>query len=395
MGRLLRLLRKRSGGAGAVWSPADLAELAWDSGDDPALGSAIPGSVSVAGATAEVWVVSRGHTSCAVMLGTNRMLFAGSMTADTAGDVYYFDGGLDTVPANYWPRFRETVHGWRGTGADKVTVNVNGRDYSELTVNAHATYTGGYVGCGIGGPGNFDFVGAVRRVLIFSTKLSPADRATLVAYLRTTYGVGAYTRQVVCAGDSLTVGYNSAGNSVFYGWTAGDHTYGWPYVVAQAESGWKVFNHGVTGKTISQMTGDDDTGVDPYLDATAFASNVCVVWAGTNDLVVDDVDLATLQSRVSAYCQSRQSAGWTVVYVEMMDRANFSAGQRTIRGQLNAWLPGRVGTDFAALASLPAGLSGASPWVGSPGLWDADEIHLSRTGYALVGASIRSAVAGV
>lgn len=380
-----------------AWTPSSLPGLVWDSGEDPAVGSAVPGSVSVSTAACEVWCVSRGHIQSVVDLGngSQAMYYADTPNAATASKRYLFDGGIKTLRSNtYLTRVSPSISGWRGNGANSFVGFENGITYSAVA-GTTTTVTGGTVGKRTTS-GGFAWVGDVRRIIVFSANLSAGNRTLLLSYLRTRYGVQAYSTQVVGCGDSLTAGYNSVGNVIASGWTGGDYTWSYLTTLAAAHTDWKVFNHGVTSKTINSMTTDDTTGVDPYYDATNFARNVVVVFAGTNDVYTDAVSLATLQTRVTTYCAARKSAGWKVVYVPMLDRTQFDAGMRTIKDDFNTWLSGGgLGANADALVTLPTELAGNSPWVTYPTYWDNDNIHLSRTGYQSLAAAVGTAVEAV
>lgn len=379
------------------WSPATLgASLLWDSGEDPAVGSSIPGSVSVNRSDYEVWCVSRGHSAAAYGIGPSGfdgMVYGGSISATATNVVTSWGGGGRTLATNaFWPRVSPTVHRTRYDGAN-AQHTLNGRVFSAAASALSGTAAGGRVGQSPGG--SFTLEGAVRRLLI-TTRIDATNAGKMLDYLRTTYGILPYAVNVMGCGDSLTAGYNSSTNFILNGWTSGDFTHSYPYYVAQSQPSWCVLNHGITGVTINTMTTNDTTGIDPYYSVSAFANNVAVVWAGTNDIIADGVDLATLQTRVSTYVAARKTAGWKVVYVLMMDRSGFSAGQRTIKDDFNSWVSGGgLGANVDAIVSLPSGLSGNSPWSGSPSLWDSDNTHLSRSGYELIAGSIRTSVASV
>jgi len=377
---------------GPALDPADLPGFLWDSGEDPAIGTPVPDSVALNTSTVEVWVVSRGCLNTPVDLGDgSQAVYLSNVAGNTTtANVNLFSGGLYPLSdRTYWPRVTTTVHGFRCSGAHECAPFINGVDYPVATVNTFDV-VGGVVGERVGGTLAFD--GDIRRVLVFGSPVVGENQVKLLFTLRQRYGVIPYTRQVVCCGDSITAGYNSGQNVIPDGWHGGDYTYSYPYVMATAHRAWKVWNHGIASITIETMFSNDDTAIDPYLDPANLGTQWAVVFAGTNDLVIDDVDLAELQTRVTDYCAARRTAGWQVAYVEMMDRGDFSSGQRTVRNDFNAWLPSRVGLGIDVLITLPTGLSGLSPWVAHPELWDSDHVHLSRAGYHLLGGTVGDAM---
>lgn len=350
-------------------------------------------TISLDISTQESWLNARGTGSSFLDMGdgAQRLYYTGNLTASTTGSLYIKTGAFHESTNQYLSRYAFAPHGYTvSPGVAKFLLN--GWESPAISSPWFNTWPAVGAKLGNGVAINSPFKGYMQDVVLCNAVLSAGNRSDLLSWLRTRCGTPLYDTQVMCCGDSLTAGYNSVDNFILNGWFGGDETHSYPYTVSTAKRSWKILNRGVTSKKIVDMTADDDTGVDPYFDATTFEHNVCVIWAGTNDLKLDDTSLATLQSRFTAYCNARTSAGWEVVAVEMMDRADFSAGQRTICGQFNTWLATQTGTLFSKLATLPAGLSGTSPWVGSPTLWDVDQTHLSRAGYQAIATPIQAAI---
>lgn len=374
----------------------DISGLLWDSGEDPALGTTVPGTVSVNLANAEIIIVARGHGECPLDLGNgSQALFYGADVNDAStGDVYFYDGGgFRTLISNsFLPQLAPTIIGYRGNGSGSLRAQVNGVFGAGVGAGT-ATVTGGKVGQRVTGGSTWS--GDVHRVLIYNANLGTSDRADLYAYLREHYGMAAYTKQVLCAGDSLTAGYHPDDNFAINGWTAPDVTHSYPYEMAQDYPAWKVLNHGISAIQVSTMLTNDDDALDPYYDATNFAQNVLVFWAGTNDFAVGGASLATVQSRCSSYFAARKAAGFTVVAIQMMDRSDFTSGQRADKDSYNTWLAGLVGTDIDALVTLPTGLAGNSPWTSYSSHWSFDNTHLSRVGYQALAAAVGPVVAAL
>lgn len=369
--------------------------LLWDSGEDPAIGSAVPVGVTPNLQNAEVVIVGRGHSITPLDLGSGSeaRLYAGGMNDATAAAVNWLDaGGIRTLITNsFLPRLAPTIFGYRGNGANSLRANINGI-LGGATGAGTPTTAGGKVGDGVAG--GTAFAGTIHRVLIYDANLSAGDRTDLYAYLHEHYNTATYTKQVLCAGDSLTAGYHQDDNFIINGWTGGDYTHSYPYELAQARPAWKVFNHGITAIEVATMLTNDTGGIDPYYDATNFAQNVVVFWGNTNDLL-NGASLATIKTRCSDYCAARKAVGYTVVAIPMMDRSGFSAGQRTDKDTYNTWLAGLVGTEIDAIVTLPTQLAGNSPWSTYSTYWGADQTHLSRLGYQALAPAVETAVAAL
>lgn len=366
--------------------------LEFDGSDDTLANAAINFDIS----NQETWLTTRGTGTNFIDIGdgAQRLYYTGGLTAATTGSLYIKTGAFHETANQFLPRHVFTPHGYTvSPGVAKFLLN--GWEGPGISSPWFNTWSATGVKIANGVTVNSPFKGLIQHVVLCDAALSAGDRANLLAWLRTESGTPEYVAQIICCGDSLTDGYHSVNNVVLNGWTGGYEDYSYVNHISLAKRAWKMLNHGVTSKKILTMTADDDTGVDPYVDATTFDHNICVVWAGTNDLALDDTSLATLQTRFSDYCSARTGAGWTVVAVEMMDRADFTSGQRTIRGQFNSWLAGQEGTLFTKLVTLPTQLAGTSPWSTYSTYWDSDNTHLSQLGYQTIAASIQAAVSSI
>lgn len=365
----------------------------YDSGESPANGTVIPGSVAVDKSSTEVVVVSRGHYVGLADIGdgSQALLLAGAIGSMGTADLYLYPNTSTAVWNDlYATRLIPTATSWRSNGSGSAILNINGFDYPAKAVTNYSGMTGGKIGGSVSLGGAYDWIGSILRVLVFNAPLSSGDRSILIGYLRWRYGFRPYTKQVICDGDSLTAGYHSSDNFILYGWDSGDYTHSYPYYMNLPNRDWKVLNHGVTAETIANLNDHAAAAIDPYYDATRFAKNVVVIWGGSNDTDAG-VSLATVQSDFTSYVSSRQSAGWKVVAIPMLDRSTFDAGQRADHSSFNTWLAGG-GSGADRVATLPALLSPDSAWVAHPELWDPDNIHLTRAGYQLMATAIATEV---
>jgi len=381
----------------ASLDPSSLPGFLWDSGEDPALGSSVPGSFSPDLSTAEIWIVSRGHGACPLDLGngSQAMLYMAGMSSTGVDDIHFLEGAVNPIlkTSIFLPRVSKVAWGYHGNGGSSIAPFVNGVAFSGV-VAATNTTTGGTVGERTGA-GTFNWLGAIHRVLIYSANLSAGNRTALLSYLRSHYGFQAYTKQVLFDGDSLTAGYNSDEHVLINGWTdnSDNYPYAMPAKVAADHTDWKVLNHGITAETLANLLAHAAASIDPYYDAANFAKNVVVLWAGTND-IIGGTALATVESNFASYVSARQGAGFKVVAIPILDRGGFSAGQRTDKDSFNTWLnAGSSGAD--AVVTLPASLSGNSAWVGNPTKWDSDHTHLTQAGYYDLATPVETAISSV
>lgn len=115
--------------------------------------------------------------------------------------------------------------------------------------------------------------------------------------------------------------------------------------------------------------------------------DVLVLIGGLNDLILESVNLATLQSRASAVFTPALSAGVSVVYGDIMWSV-FGAGdpRRATAQSFNAWLDSQ---GFAGVAhfSDDAGLADSS------GVnFQADETHPNQAGHGIMAGYVVSAL---
>ena len=80
--------------------------------------------------------------------------------------------------------------------------------------------------------------------------------------------------------------------------------------------GW---NFGVPSQETQDMIDDGVAQIDSLYDAVTYDRNILIAWCGTNDLYFNQ-DPTNAYNRIVTYCQARQSAGWYVVFLDIIDR---------------------------------------------------------------------------
>jgi lysophospholipase L1-like esterase len=175
---------------------------------------------------------------------------------------------------------------------------------------------------------------SIRLQVAGVTQIIARDTATTAAGSAGLAGYGSYTNStgiqvtnlvatnillsfnVVCDGDSITAGYL----------LSNPYTQDWPAQTEAALGSAYVFNNfAVSGETVATMTTNAPSTIDPLV-SSAYRNNIAVLFGGTNDIYFDadsDDTASTTISRVVAYCQARQAAGWQVVVTTLLPRDDF------------------------------------------------------------------------
>jgi len=184
---------------------------------------------------------------------------------------------------------------------------------------------------------------------------------------------------VVCDGNSLTSG---TGASDSY------HTY--PYLMDLHSLGWTVANLGVGSQRTITMTANAPINVD-----TAYYSpgnnNIVVAWEMINDLVF--VSKEEAYNNFVTYCQARKAVGWKVVVCTLINCQN--AGNNTDEGR--AYCNTQLKANWESFADGIVLLDEDEAFDDCTDLtyYNADNIHLNDTGYAIVAALVKAVVLSV
>lgn len=196
------------------------------------------------------------------------------------------------------------------------------------------------------------------------------------------YDIEGATRAIVCDGNSLTRGYGAGGSNSY------------PTQLKELVSTtYTVINRGVDSQTTDQMEADAATQIDSWLDI--FPNNsILIAWEGSNDIQFG-ASLATAQSRWNTYFSARASAGWAsngckLVACTVIPRGDSSAPKDAIRDDFNDWLRSNY-TDYAThLVDLAA--DSRLQDTGNTTYFDADTVHLTTAGYAVVAELVGAAI---
>lgn len=183
------------------------------------------------------------------------------------------------------------------------------------------------------------------------------------------------TCNVVCDGDSITegtFGFDGSGAPA-----AGGIATPWTQSLAPTlDAQWVVVNRGIVSVTLATLVADAAANIDPLLFASLSGHNVCVIWAGTNDLASHGDTVANVESNLQTYSAARRAAGWKVVIVPMLSRGDGTLEAK--KDSLNTWLTNNWSTFADALVVLPSTLVGDGARA-NPTYFMADNIHPNQT----------------
>lgn len=192
-------------------------------------------------------------------------------------------------------------------------------------------------------------------------------------------GTTAKTPQVMYVGDSLTVGY------------AGTHPYNF-YMTLPTYNGQSLTetNLGVNSRTLKDMYLQAYTNLHPLYSYES-GLNITVIWGGTNDIVIEGETPAQTFSYLQEFARHEHALGFKVIVATMISRTSptIDADKNTYNALIrNHWTEFADGiADLAANANL-----GADGAYANATYFNADHIHLTDTGYALVGSIVQASL---
>ncbi len=190
-------------------------------------------------------------------------------------------------------------------------------------------------------------------------------------------------RLIVCDGDSLTLGTQSSGADKPYPALV-KFTLGTPK--------WTVTNLGIAGQSLVTCNSNASANVDSLYSASN-AANICLLWAGTNDIKLNSRTAAQVYADTITYGQARQAVGWKVVVLTTLPRQN-DATFETTRQTLNASIRANWATFADALADVGGdAVLGPNAAASTNGLYyHSDQIHCIDTGYEHVAQIVKVAL---
>jgi lysophospholipase L1-like esterase len=224
------------------------------------------------------------------------------------------------------------------------------------------------------------FPGTIYRVTLYSSEITAAQaqnwhaattlllqkRGVVIPAIRT-----ATNNMLLALGDSITYGF---------GVTT-------PYTsLMTLNNPYNIHNFGIDGYPMMSFT-DAGQQADNWLSPKG-QSNVIVLWACTNDLVIYSRTVTQCLTDMAGYAQARRRAGWKVVVVSMLDRSGMDSAVATFNTGLRAAWP-TFADGLADVAANPLlGAAGAS----TNTTYFSDGTHPTNAGQALYLPIINAAV---
>lgn len=238
----------------------------------------------------------------------------------------------------------------------------NLRDVTGLAAVTATTGNGLTFGHLAGGAGYHSF--DAEEILVYEGPPTAQNVADIKAYAAAAYSLrtAAYTKNLVCEGDSITQGINGSGSAV------GTQFFQTSYPSQIPRSGiahWKVSNLGVSGSQMSTLQ-TRRAGAVGYLDA-ACSKNVLVGLIGRNDITGAD-NSATVYANIVSYVQSlitdAETAGITSGLevwwsTNIASGASLAATNAALNAKIRGTANGGTGNGIA-IDGLPAGYTGSA-----------------------------------
>lgn len=299
--------------------------------------------------------------------GYKQLSFICDFTSDSARGI---DLPFDTNP-------HTIIVTWDGvstTASSSYKVYVDGNRWL-VGVSSTINWTAAGVSS-IGGRNNgttfelYDVPGVFQRALVYEAERTAADVIRLHDWLaRGWTDSPVWTPQVVCVGDSLTLGQAASADTKSYPERM--------LVGLGTASAWGMLNLGVGGRMASEMVTLFPTNAAPLYNP-ARSKNVLCVMAGTNDIGNGASSDATIAS-IASLCAAGQAAGYYVILGDIIDR-NWSAGNETKRDAVNA----STAANWPNYANAYIPLSATFNDYTDLAKFNADGVHLADAGYQTV-----------
>lgn len=293
-------------------------------------------------------------------------------------DMYVYDGANITVFADGF--FRAASSAGNSSTSGVTSAACTG------ALGLLSTQT---IGVGALGDGTYKWPGTISEVIMYSAALSAADQKRVLKYLAKKWAPSS-KRVVTCIGDSLTSGTGSSGTASQAVSIAGTNYPGQAWASLGA-SGYDVRIDAYPGRTLTQMLAEAQ--VATWTGNTGYGSPVTVIWGGTNTLTIGRSAGAAIQ-QIQRLALGYKQAGHKVVILTCLPRGDaIYAGFPSDRGVYNAFLLANY-TKFAD-AVVDVAADSRLQNTANTTYFDADKIHLTNAGYAVVASLVAPVVAAL
>jgi hypothetical protein len=235
-----------------------------------------------------------------------------------------------------------------------------------------------------GGSYNYPWLGNLQAVYIWSRAITDGEFESVKKWAESRYRITESqlpTMNLVFDGDSLTAGALGSDLNIGKCYVS--------QVLLDLNFKFKAWNVAVHGQKMTEMLIDAESQVDVIYDSTM--SNICFVWAGTNDMYGQSNKVDETFTALKSYCNGRKSAGFSVVVLTCLprgDNAQFEIDRQSYNTAI------RNDTSFYnVLADV-----GSNELIGLAGkqndetYYAADAIHLLPAGFSIVSQIVSSAI---
>jgi hypothetical protein len=242
-----------------------------------------------------------------------------------------------------------------------------------LGANGHAL-TLGQVG------GSFQWLGLIQAVILGHAAWTDAQCRGIAAYLGMPQA-----KQVICDGNSLTVGAGGLN--------------GWPiYAFDALGVGTGGYDVATTGINLPSLI-SRYSGLVPPLFAPAL-DNIVTVQEIVNTLADDTVSAATCEGYLATYAAAVRASGAKVIVATALPASSSGivnpSSYETKRQAVNTWIRGPGASNFDAIADVGSNVNiGQAGDPTNPVYYQSDQIHLTNLGQQIQAGYWQTAIASV
>lgn len=219
---------------------------------------------------------------------------------------------------------------------------------------------------------------SLRDVIYFDRGITEDEWFRVILPYARSRGVRTESTWAFCAvGDSITQGFGATALSQ-----------AWANKLKVGPNCRRA-NLGIGGQTIANIVG---LGTSHDAMKGAKGDNVMTVWAGTNDLAVNNSPEATVYNNIVTYCTARRAAGWKVVVMTIIPRSTITGANETSRLGINS----SILTNWSTFADAVVDVASLAEFSNtSDTTYFIDGTHPTELGYEVLRQSIEPAVLGL
>lgn len=131
---------------------------------------------------------------------------------------------------------------------------------------------------------------------------------------------------IVCAGNSLTANFGTRAEP-----------YSYPQMMNKILGGnYVITNSGVGGQTTQDIIAAYTTQISNFYNASTYADNLCIIWEGRNDLVVNSITYTQAYNNMVTLCGMIRATGFKIIIVDITPSwTGLYKGDNTVTGYNN------------------------------------------------------------